>query len=110
MTMRQRQSRPPLASDRMALQQSAVGEVPLAELLARKFMQGVKEESMEAVHGVLVWPFAGRTATRAKARSGRKGPRSFILGLFEPEFGAVIEKQRNVWGIYRQERQLLERG
>ena len=56
MTMRQRQSRPPLASDRIALQQSEVGEVPLAELLVTKFKQGLKVETMEALQDMFICP------------------------------------------------------
>lgn len=55
-TMRHRQSRPPLARDLRELQQSALGEVPFAVLFVNKFMQGVKLEMMEALHGVLIWP------------------------------------------------------
>lgn len=88
-TMRQRQSRPPLARDRSALQQSAVGEVPLPVLLVTKFKQGVKLESIEALHGILICPFTGRRRRRnaikaigssTKARR-EKGFTSCILAL-----------------------------
>ena len=54
--MRQKQSMPLLVRLLSAVQQSAVGEVPLELLFVRKFIQGVKLESIEPVHGVLIWP------------------------------------------------------
>lgn len=55
-TMRHKQSMPPLVRDLRALQHSVVGEVPLALLLVRKFIQGVKRVlSTETLHGVLIW-------------------------------------------------------
>lgn len=53
--MRQKQSLPLLIKDLSELQQSAGGEVPLRLLLLRKFMQGVKVEIIEGVHGVVIW-------------------------------------------------------
>lgn len=45
-----------LVRDLSALQQSAVGEVPLPLPLVTKFMQGVKLEIIEAEHEVLICP------------------------------------------------------
>lgn len=55
-TMRHMQSMLVLVRDLSALQQSAVGEVPLPLLLVTKFMQGVKLEIIEAEHEVLICP------------------------------------------------------
>lgn len=55
-TMRQAQSMLLLVSDLSALQQSEVGEVPFAVLFVRKFIQGLKLEIIEAVHGVVTCP------------------------------------------------------
>lgn len=55
-TMRHKQSMPPLVRDLRALQHSVVGDVPLELLFVRKPMQGVKRVlSVEALHGVLIW-------------------------------------------------------
>lgn len=53
-TMRHKQSMPLDVSVLSELQQSAVGEVPLALLLVSKFIQGVKMLSADGVHGVLI--------------------------------------------------------
>lgn len=55
-TMRHRQSVPPLARDFRAVQQPAVGEVPFPVLFVTKLTQGVKLVIIEALHGVLIWP------------------------------------------------------
>ena len=55
-TMRHKQSIPPVVRVLRALQQSAVGEVPLAVLLVSKFIQGVKVLSIDGLHGVLICP------------------------------------------------------
>ena len=55
-TMRQTQSMPPLVRVLRELQQSAVGEVPLALLLVMKLIQGVKVLSIDGLHAVLIWP------------------------------------------------------
>lgn len=55
-TMRHMQSMLVLVRDLSALQQSAVGEVPLPLPLVTKFMQGVKLEIIEAEHEVLICP------------------------------------------------------
>ena len=54
--MRHKQSMPPLVRDFRELQQSAVGEVPLALLFVTKFMHGLKLEIIEALHGLLICP------------------------------------------------------
>lgn len=58
-TMRHKQSMPPLVTDFMLLQHSAVGEaeeVPLPLLFVRKFMQGFnKLFIIDALHGVVTW-------------------------------------------------------
>lgn len=55
-TMRHIQSLLVLVRFLSELQQSAVGAVPLAELLVRKFMQGPKLAIVAAVQGVPIWP------------------------------------------------------
>ena len=53
--MRHKQSMPPLVSDLMELQHSAVGEVPLALLFVRKFIQGLnKLFIIDVLQGVLL--------------------------------------------------------
>lgn len=54
--MRQKQPMPPLVRDFRELQQSEVGEVPLALLFVTKPMQGLKLEIIEALHGLLICP------------------------------------------------------
>ena len=54
--MRHKQPMPPLVRDFRELQQSAVGEVPLALLFVTKPMQGLKLEIIEALHGLLICP------------------------------------------------------
>jgi len=54
-TMRHKQSMPPLVRDLRAVQHSVVGEVPLALLFVRKFIQGVKKvPTIDALHGVVI--------------------------------------------------------
>lgn len=55
-TMRHIQSLLVLVRFLSELQQSAVGAVPLAVLLVRKFMQGLKLAIVAAVQGVPIWP------------------------------------------------------
>lgn len=55
-TIRQRQSVPLLVKDLRTLQHSADGEVPLRLLFVMKFIQGVKEVSIEVVQGIVNWP------------------------------------------------------
>jgi hypothetical protein len=54
--MRHKQPMPLVVRDFIELQQSEVGDVPLAVLFVTKPMQGVKLEIIEALHGVLIWP------------------------------------------------------
>lgn len=55
-TMRHKQSIPPLVRDLMELQHSAVGEVPLPLLFVRKPMHGPRELFItDALHGVVIW-------------------------------------------------------
>lgn len=53
-TTRHKQSVPLPVRVLSELQQSEVGEVPLALLLVRKFMQGVRLVIIEALQGVLI--------------------------------------------------------
>lgn len=68
-TMRHRQSMPPLAMDLRESQHWEVGDDvdPLEELLVRKFMQGVKALITDALHGVLIWALAGPPITTTMA-------------------------------------------
>jgi len=53
-TMRHTQSMPVLVRDLMELQHSEVGEVPLALLFVRKFIQGLNTLFIiDALHGVV---------------------------------------------------------
>lgn len=74
-TKRQKQSMPELVTDLSESQQSEVGDVPLEVLFVRKFMHGVKLESIEALHGVLICPEtckAKRMAVAANALIRRR--------------------------------------
>lgn len=84
--MRHRQSIPVPVKVLRALQQSEVGEVPLALLFVTKFMQGLKLEIIVALQGVLIWAHAGMiktaaTASKAVIRRG-KGFGSSMWGGF----------------------------
>lgn len=68
-TMRQKQPIPVLASDFTALQQSAVGVVPLAELLVTKLKHGMKLEIREAEHGVTIWLWVGTVRNASPTKS-----------------------------------------
>lgn len=73
---RHKQSMPEPVADLSELQQSADGDVPLELLFVRKFMHGVKLESIEALHGVLICPYTGTAkrmvaATNTVIRRGR---------------------------------------
>ena len=72
-TMRHTQSMLPLLRVLRELQQSADGEVPLALLLVRKFIQGAKVLSIDGLHGVLTWPYTGNVnAVKAMTRTSKR--------------------------------------
>lgn len=54
------------------LQQSELGEVPLAVLLEMKFTQGEKLESIVGLQAVVICPWTGEiSAIKAMAKAGR---------------------------------------
>ena len=72
-TMRHTQSMLPLLRVLRELQQSADGEVRLALLLVRKFIQGAKVLSIDGLHGVLTWPYTGNVnAVKAMTRTSTR--------------------------------------
>lgn len=84
-TMRHRQPIPLLVSDLSEPQHCEVGAVPLRLLLVMKFMHGVKDEIMEGVHGVVIWPRTGTVVIEramTMARTGREKERGLKCFIF----------------------------
>lgn len=90
-TMRQKQSLPPLVRFLSAPQQSALGLVPFPVLLVRKFKHGVTLVTIAGVHPELVWPWTGKITTnkeipRRRTRREKEEENSMVYKEEIPEY------------------------